>query len=129
MNLNQVSLPTKDVYRSIEFYRSLGFRLIVNAAPHYARFECPDSESTFSLHLTDVSMNQFAGVVVYFECDELDSKVQELQSQGIYFHSMPKDEPWLWREARLYDPSNNEICLYFAGVNRKNPPWRVEQMR
>jgi predicted enzyme related to lactoylglutathione lyase len=126
MNLNQVSLPTKDVDLSIEFYLRLGFRLIVNAAPRYARFECQSSDSTFSLHHTDGQINQSAGVVVYFECPELDSKVQELQSQGITFHSMPKDEPWLWREARLQDPSKNEICLYHAGVNRKNPPWRVK---
>jgi catechol 2,3-dioxygenase-like lactoylglutathione lyase family enzyme len=126
MNLNQVSLPAKDVNLSIDFYGSLGFRLIVNAAPHYARFECPNGESTFSLHHTDESTNKSAGVVVYFECAELDSKVQELQSKGIPFRSMPRDEPWLWWEARLQDPSKNEICFYFAGANRKNPPWRVE---
>ena len=32
---------------------------------------------------------------------------------------------WLWREARLVDPSGNVICLYHAGENRLNPPWRV----
>lgn len=39
--------------------------------------------------------------------------------------SSPQDERWLWREARLPDPSGNVICLYWAGVNRLNPPWRV----
>jgi hydroxymethylpyrimidine/phosphomethylpyrimidine kinase len=34
--------------------------------------------------------------------------------------------PWLWREARLRDPSGNEICLYHAGANRRFPPWRIK---
>ena len=36
------------------------------------------------------------------------------------------DQPWLWREARLQDPSGNVICRYHAGENRLNPPWRVQ---
>jgi len=34
-------------------------------------------------------------------------------------------EPWLWREARLEDPAGNVVCLYHAGSNRLDPPWRV----
>jgi hypothetical protein len=33
--------------------------------------------------------------------------------------------PWLWREARLRDPDGHRVCLYRAGQNRKNPPWRL----
>ena len=32
---------------------------------------------------------------------------------------------WLWREARLRDPSGNVVCLYHAGDYRRHPPWRV----
>ena len=127
MNLNQVTLPANDVRLSIDFYRRMGFKLIVNAVPHYARFECPTGDATFSLHQSDESNNITQGVVVYFECAELDLKVQHLQSEGITFDQMPKNEPWLWREARLLDPSKNRICLYSAGTNRKNPPWRVNE--
>ena len=28
-------------------------------------------------------------------------------------------------QARLKDPDGNEICLYHAGVNRLDPPWRA----
>jgi hypothetical protein len=48
-----------------------------------------------------------------------------LQSRGYIFENAPRDEPWLWREARLRDPDDNVICLFFAGQNRKFPPWRV----
>ena len=33
----------------------------------------------------------------------------------------------LWREARLRDPSGNPICLFAAGANRLNPPWRIQE--
>ena len=127
MNLNQVTLPANDVQVSIDFYQSLGFKMIVDAAPNYARFECPDGESTFSLHHSNASSNLNYGAVVYFECTNLDFTVQQLQSRGINFDQMPEDQPWLWREARLLDPSKNALCLYSAGNNRKNPPWRIQE--
>lgn len=53
MNLNQITVPALDLNRSISFYQALGLKLIVKALPDYARFECPDGSSTFSLHRVD----------------------------------------------------------------------------
>jgi len=64
-------------------------------------------------------------VVVYFECSDLDQQVQRLLAAGFEFTQLPKDERWLWREARLTDPSGNVLCLFWGGSNRKSPPWRV----
>ena len=50
MNLNQVTVPSLDLCRSVLFYQKLGLRLIVDALPHYARFECPTGDATFSIH-------------------------------------------------------------------------------
>jgi catechol 2,3-dioxygenase-like lactoylglutathione lyase family enzyme len=50
MNLNQVTVPSLDLTKSIPFYKKLGLKLIVEALPHYARFECPNGNSTFSIH-------------------------------------------------------------------------------
>jgi catechol 2,3-dioxygenase-like lactoylglutathione lyase family enzyme len=124
MNLNQVTLPSQDIIRSIAFYQGMGFTLIVES-PHYARFECPDGDSTFSLHLVD-EINNNSNVVIYFESDELDTLVSALKNMAYTFDQDPKDESWLWREARLKDPDGNVLCLYHAGENRKNPPWRVK---
>jgi catechol 2,3-dioxygenase-like lactoylglutathione lyase family enzyme len=123
MNLNQVTLPATDLERSVDFYRRMGFRQIVGA-PDYARFECPAGDSTFSLHRVDRTVPE-SHVVVYFETAEIDLEVQRLQAAGFEFSRLPRDERWLWREARLKDPSGNELCLYRAGENRKNPPWRM----
>lgn len=124
MRLNQVTLPALNVEASVAFYSGLGLRLIVSALPRYARFECPDGDSTFSLHQVQQPPSG-PGAIIYFECESLDSKVVELKRVGYMFTQEPKDEPWLWREARLTDPSGNVVCLYSAGEHRRNPPWRI----
>jgi catechol 2,3-dioxygenase-like lactoylglutathione lyase family enzyme len=124
MNLNQVTLPAMDIERSAAFYRDMGFTQIVSSPPRYARFECPEGDATFSIHLVD-NPSPDTGVVVYFECADLDGRVKHLRDKGFEFTRLPADERWLWREARLKDPSGNVICLYLAGENRKHPPWRV----
>jgi catechol 2,3-dioxygenase-like lactoylglutathione lyase family enzyme len=125
MNLNQVTLPAVDICESIDFYRRMGFLQIVDS-PHYARFECPKGESTFSLHAVTEPPGT-TGVVVYFECNSVDETVKELEAKGFVFISEPTDERWLWREARLVDPSGNVLCLFNPGQNRKNPPWRIKR--
>ena len=65
--------------------------------------------------------------VVYFEYDDLDEAVQDLVGKNIEFEHGPIDQDWLWREAALRDPDGNKIILYYAGTNRKNPPWRIAQ--
>lgn len=123
MNLNQVTLPALNIAESVAFYKRMGFELIVDAS-HYARFRCPQGEASFSVHQVE-AVPESSGVVVYFENEALDQTVKDLQARGIQFSQEPRDEPWLWREARTKDPSGNVICLYWAGINRLYPPWRL----
>lgn len=128
MNLNQVTVPCTDLAASVAFYLALGLRQIVSSPPDYARFECPVGGSTFSLHRTG-AIARDGGVVVYFELDDLDTKVTELEAAGLRFESKPQDQSWLWREAYLRDPAGNRICLFHAGANRLYPPWRINDDR
>ena len=123
MNLNQVTLPVNNMDTSTKFYRDLGFTQIVDT-PHYARFECPEGDATFSLLLEDA--NVINSAIIYFEHEDLDNWVNKLKAMGIEFDQEPTDQRYLWREAVLHDPSGNKIKLYWAGDNRLNPPWRVE---
>lgn len=123
MNLNQITLPVHNMQEATSFYRKLGFLQIVDT-PHYARFESIEGEATFSLSLDDD--NAPNRTTIYFEHEQLDELVKELEADGIDFAQQPTDERHLWREAVLYDPSGNKIKLYWAGENRLNPPWRVE---
>lgn len=126
MNLNQVTVPSLDVKKAIAFYELLGLRLIVHTHDAYARFECPDGESTFSIHLVNqLPVREGNGVVVYFESEDLDEQVARLQAVGVVFDLLPTDQPWLWREAHLKDPDGNLLILYYAGENRKDPPWKL----
>ena len=123
MRLNQVTLSVDDVERCVAFYRALGFRQIVGT-PDYARFVATEGDATFSLHRS-APTHEF-GATLYFECEALDARVAALKDAGVRFLHDPVDQPWLWREARLADPSGNVICLYYAGRNRLDPPWRLQ---
>lgn len=124
MKLNQVTVGCIDYDRSVAFYRQLGFTQIVDAPPRYARFETQTGE-TFSLHAVDEIEAQTT--MVYFECDQLDTIVAQLENSGIAFDSQPSDQSWGWREARLRDPAGNLLCLFYGGDNRRFPPWRIDQ--
>ena len=125
MNLNQVTVPSRNVANAILFYEKLGLKLIVKSLPNYARFECPDGNSTFSIHLTE-KLPKGDGVYVYFECQDLDEHVVSLKEKGLQFEKEPTDERWLWREARLKDLDGNQLILFYGGENRLNPPWRIK---
>lgn len=76
MNLNQVTLPAINVAESVDFYKRMGFELIVDA-PHYARFKCPNGSASFSVHKVG-GVSDSSDVVVYFEDEALDQTVQDL---------------------------------------------------
>ncbi|HEX4858727.1 MAG TPA: VOC family protein [Usitatibacteraceae bacterium] len=126
--MNQVTVPVRDIDESVVFYQTLGLTLIV-LSPHYARFACGAQGSTFSIHRAEPGQAIGSSTVVYFESDRLDEWCEELAGKGIAFESRPADQPWLWREARLRDPSGNPICLYFGGENRLHPPWRLKDTK
>ncbi len=125
MNLNQVTIPSINVAKATAFYKLLGLQLIVDALPRYVRFECPEGDTTFSIHKVD-ELPKGDGIIVYFENDNLDKYVQKLLDKNIQFEELPNDKSWLWREARLRDTDNNQIIIFQAGKNRKNPPWRIK---
>ena len=126
MNLNQITVPSIDLSKSIPFYQKLGLKLIVESLPHYARFECPDGDSTFSIHQVE-TLPKGDGIYVYFECEDLDEYVDDLNKKGFVFDELPNDKKWLWREARLKDIDGNQLILYNSGDNRVNPPWRIDK--
>lgn len=125
MNLNQATIYTQKPVETVEFFEKLGLKRIVDSLPRYARLECPDGESTLSVHFADEAATT-NNVVLYFECENLDARVKKLKAAGIVFEEDPTDRDWLWREAYLRDPNGIKICLFYAGSNRKNPPWRVK---
>ncbi|HEV2596302.1 MAG TPA: bifunctional hydroxymethylpyrimidine kinase/phosphomethylpyrimidine kinase [Sphingomicrobium sp.] len=124
--LNQVTITGTNYERSVEFYRRLGLKQIVDSPDTgYARFETAGGV-TFSVQI-DPDEKILATTAVYFECDDLDDHVEALARSGIAFEHGPRNQPWMWREARLRDPDGNIIFFYKAGENRRFPPWRMGQ--
>jgi hydroxymethylpyrimidine/phosphomethylpyrimidine kinase len=121
--LNQVTVTGTNYERSVEFYTKLGLRQIVANPPDYARFETAGG-ATFSVQI-DPDEKILATTAVYFECDDLDERVEQLARNGIPFEHGPRNQPWMWREARLRDPDGNIIFFYHAGEARRFPPWRM----
>ena len=117
-------LPCSDYAATVAFYLGLGLTQIVDSPPRYARFEAANG-ATFSIHHSD-SFEPCPEFIVYFEVDDVDATVSKLECSGIKIDSAPVDQDWLWREAYLRDPSGNRLCIYHAGENRTNPPWRID---
>lgn len=116
LDFNHVMLYVTDVQRSAEFYSSmLGFKLLEEQAPHYARLQSPDSKTTIALHKVEPGARAFR---LYFESDKLDKLYAEAQKRGVKFDREPRDEPWGWRHAYLRDPDGHQISLYTAGSKR-----------
>jgi hydroxymethylpyrimidine/phosphomethylpyrimidine kinase len=123
--LNQVTVTGKDYAKSVAFYRALGLRQIVDSPDNgYARFETAGG-ATLSVQC-DPDETISATTAIYLECDDLDERVEKLARSGLAFEHGPRNQPWMWREARLRDPDGNIIFMYKAGEARRFPPWRLE---
>ena len=125
MDLNQVTLEAKNFDKSLKFYQMLGLKLIVLSKGRYARFELPAGSSTLSIHHADQPV--IGNTILYFEVDDLDQRYIDLIRLGIEFDTPPTDQNWRWKEARFSDPAGNKLCLLHAGLDRRFPPWRLEE--
>ena len=126
LRLNQVTVTGNDYAKMVEFYRRLGLHQIVDSPEsHYARFES-DGGTTFSIQI-DPEVKPDETTAIYFECDDLDERVERLARGGLPFEHGPRNQPWMWREARLRDPAGNTVFLYKAGESRRFPPWRMKE--
>ena len=122
--MNQVTMTVSDYAKSVAFYRTLGLKQIVDSPENaYARFETGGG-ATLSIQ-ADPDETISPTTAIYLECDDIDAEVDRLARLGVPFEHGPRNQPWMWREARLRDPSGNTIFLYKAGENRRFPPWRL----
>lgn len=123
LRLNQVTVTGKDFRKMVGFYKALGLTQIVDSPENqYARFEA--GAASFSIQC-DPDADSGENIAVYFECEDLDERVERLARLGIPFEHAPRNQPWMWREARLRDPGGNTVFLYKAGEARRFPPWRL----
>src|SRR5262249_57609334 len=68
LRLNQVTVTGTDYERSVDFYKRLGLKQIVDNPPDYARFEMPGGV-TFSVQI-DPDEKIIATPTLYLQCDD-----------------------------------------------------------
>ncbi|MEO1405572.1 MAG: VOC family protein, partial [Pseudomonadota bacterium] len=94
LRLNQITIKVSNLQRSIAFYEVLGLRLIVNSPGNqYARLECADGGTTFSLSEVETVVPGETGF--YFEVDNVTATVDALKADGVVFDTPVTDESWL----------------------------------
>jgi catechol 2,3-dioxygenase-like lactoylglutathione lyase family enzyme len=125
MRLNHVTVVVSDFERAKGFYQTLGLVQIVDSPPRYARFRCPDGDTTVSVEVTGELPAQ-PGVEMFFQVDDVDATVTALKEQGLTFYQEPTDMFYQWREARVRDPDGHDVRLYSEAADyRLNPPWKM----
>jgi catechol 2,3-dioxygenase-like lactoylglutathione lyase family enzyme len=126
VRLNHVTLAVADVECSAAFYARLGLVQIVASYPEYARFLSPEGDTTLSLQRVEPSPLT-PSASIHFEVQDVDAAVDALKQAGFDFACDPVDQPYLWREAFLFDPDGHRVFIYHAGENRLDPPWRLRE--
>ena len=114
LTFNHAMIYVKDVALALQFYKNkLGFKLIEQYGPSYARLRAPKGQGSIALHRAEPDQPVHSeGVRLYFEIKDLDKFCERLKTEP------PKMMPWGWRHVYLNDPDGHEISLYWAGRKR-----------
>lgn len=125
---NHITVPSKDLEKSIDFYTSLGMQLIEHEAGHHAHFENQEHEVIFTAYYN--LKNPDYEVKVYFEVDNLDDlEIRSCLLAGQVRENVLKTETanWQGKELHLSDPDGNHVVLYEKLTADVVPPWRKNE--
>jgi len=122
IRLDGLTLIVRSVKRSADYYcKKLGFKLVVDAAPHFAliRVGGPRGGTIGLLCLSNatkggvkkITAKQKQAFHVELSTDNLDGLYKELLAKGVRINTPPHDEPWE-RSMDVIDPDG--YMLEFA---------------
>jgi len=114
-----LTLTVASVKRSIDYYsKKLGFKLELNAAPHFAmiRVGGPKGGTIGLLSWAQAKKDgakkttaaQKRAIHVELSTDDLDGLYKKLRARGVLFHEPPHDEPWE-RSMTAFDPDGYPV--------------------
>jgi len=112
--IGQISIPVRDLERSIVFYRDeLGMNFLFQAPPGLAFFDCGGVR--LMLDVPAGTQSEARSSIIYYKVDDLPSAVAELKARGVDFDQepelvaqMPDHELWM---AFLRDLNDNTLAL------------------
>ncbi len=116
---NHITVPSRDLKRSIDFYSNLGMELIEFEEDHHAHFENKDHHVIFTAYHTEKKPSY--QVNVYFEVDDIEE--YELRFRESVCNPT-KIKQWQGKELHLSDPDTNTVILYQKLDDNATPPWQ-----
>ena len=120
LEFNHAMVYVRELAPALRFYADLlGFEVIEQFGPSYARLKSPRGKTTLALHLVGPKDSpDAAGTRLYFETKDLEKVCATLVAAGATFTQLPKIMPWGWKHAYLHDPDGHEVSLYWAERKR-----------
>lgn len=126
-----LSLPVKDVRRSLDFYgKTLGLTVEIKALPHFAMIRVGGKRGgtvgLLSMKEADaagaktMTARQRAAFQVELSTDNVDRFYKRLSARGVHFHRPPHDEPWQ-RSMQTRDPDGYTV-EFAQGLRGHNKP-------
>jgi methylmalonyl-CoA/ethylmalonyl-CoA epimerase len=111
--IHQISIRTTDTARAVAFYRdALGLKLLFQAPPHLAFFDCGGVRLMLSPAEPEFDHQ---GSVIYFAVEDMKATHTALAAAGVQFRSephmiakLPDREVWL---ADFLDSEGNVLAL------------------
>jgi len=111
-----LTLTVSDVKRSIEYYRTLGLAVEIDAAPQFALMRVGGGGTVGLLAVsearkdgaTELGMPQARAIHVELSTDDLDGLYAELLDKGVTVDVAPHDEPWE-RSMTAFDPDGYSV--------------------
>lgn len=121
-NWDCIGVVSKDMQKSVNFYRQLGIDLpdpdsdhIEATLPNGMRFMLDSLELIKSLGWWEEPVGQRMGMGVRLDSpDEVNDLFASLVSQGYKGKTEPFDAFWGQRYAQIVDPDDNAVDLYCA---------------
>ena len=107
-HISAVTFAVRDMARSIEFYRKLGFELLYG--DDRAEFSSLKAGEAFVNLSADPRYEHRWWGRVIFRVDDVDAHYRALQTQGLRLES-PRDAAWGERFFHITDPDGHELSF------------------
>ncbi len=119
MKISDIAIFVKDLKKSIEFYKKIGFK-INSQDKGFCEFKTEGTKlALLDFNLVsdlvgkeNISNLKKHGFLIGWEVPDIDKKFKEFKSKGIRFFKEPKTQSWGQRTAYFKDPDGNIWEIY-----------------
>lgn len=116
---DHITIPSKDLKKSIAFYTALDMRLIELEKNHHAHFENKEHQVIFTVYYNERQPDY--EVTVYFEVENIKKYVVRFRKKNPIFNP---HQSWGGSTVHLKDPDANTVILYTLHTEDAIPPWK-----